>query len=407
MIALIRGLPKSIRRSLVPVPDVAEACLAAMAPSGEPLTRVLAEQLKRLKGVYVPEDAWDEGALPGYLRLNLQVLDDRGHPLVEGRDLTRLRQRFGGRGDRPYHAFSGVELEREGLKSWDFGELPESVDLERGGVRLRGFPALVDEGDSVALRLLDAQSNAEPVNRRGTRRLVMLRLAREIRYLRKNLPGLERMKLQYATVADPPAGFQLPPGDGLEEDLVALVVDATFLAGRPRIADAAAFEGRIEAHRGELMGRALEMLPVVGELMGLQHAVRKRLGAATQVNWLASVEDMKRQLDRLVYRGFVQQTPWERLTRFPRYLRALELRIDKLGTALARDRQRMAEMAEVEQAWRERDERAREKGVFDPRLDEIRWMLEELRISLFAQELGTAYPVSVKRVGRRWRELGL
>ena len=407
VIALIRGLPKAIRKSLVPVPDVADACIAHLTPSDTPLTRALAEQLKRLKAVYVPEDAWNEEGLPDYLRMNIRVVDERGKRIGEGKDLVRLRREFGGRGDQAYHKFSGVSLEREGLRDWDFGSLPETVELDRGGIRLQGFPALVDEGESVALRILDARANAEPVNRRGLRRLIMLRLSREVRYLRRNLPGLDQMKLQYAAVAGPPADLT-PVADGdLEGDLVALIIDMTFLEGRSRIGDGEEFNRRLEAHRGEMMSRALEVLPLIREVMGLHHEVRKRLRKATQVNWLASVNDIGEQLGRLVFRGFILHTPWDKLTQFPRYLRAIGLRIDKLETALARDRQRMQEMSGPYQMWRQRDESLRASARRDPRVDEMRWMLEELRVSLFAQELGTAYPVSVKRMERRWRELGL
>ena len=407
VIALIRGLPKAIRKSLVPVPDVADACMAHLTPSDTPLTTALGEQLKRLKAVYVPEDAWDEGGLPGYLRMNVRVVDERGKRIGEGKDLAQLRRRFGGSGERTYHAFSGVSLERKGLRDWEFDTLPETVELDRGGIRLQGFPALVDEGESVSLRILDARTNAEPINRQGVRRLIMFRLAREVRYLRRNLPGLEQMKLQYATVAEPPAGLD-PAGKGdLENDLVALIIDMTFLEGRPRIGDRETFDRRLEAHRGEMMNRSLEILPLVREVMSLHHGLRKRLRKASQVNWLTSVNDIGGQLERLVYRGFILDTPWEKLAQFPRYLRAIGLRIDKLETALARDRQRMEEMSGQFLRWRQRDESLRESGRKDPRVDEIRWMLEELRVSLFAQELGTAYPVSVKRMERRWQELGL
>ena len=155
------------------------------------------------------------------------------------------------------------------------------------------------------------------------------------------------------------------------------------------------------------MNRALEILPVVRDLMNRYHALRKRLRVATQINWFSSVNDVNGQLDRLVHEGFIQHTGWDHLTQLSRYVRAIDLRLDKLGTALLRDRQRMDEMSELYRAWQQRDEHLRETGRRDERIDEMRWMFEELRVSLFAQELGTAYPVSVKRVTKRWQELGL
>ena len=407
IVALLRSLPKSLRRSFVPIPDYADACLRALEPSDRPLTRALGEQLKAMTGVHVPEDAWHEEQLPEHLRMHFQLLDDRGRVLASGRDLLQLKQRHGRPADSGIRGLADPSLEREGLRDWTFGELPASVTLERGGIRLKGFPALVDEGDSVALRILDSQANAGRANRAGLRRLLMLRLSREIRYLRKNLPGLQSLRLIYAKAAKPPPGLERPQQPDLEPELLALILDLTFQEGLPPVRDREVFLGRIEARKGLLMSQAEEALTLVTEILNRFQQLRRHLSGLTQINWVASVTDARQQLDRLVFQGFLQHTPYQRLQQFPRYLKALLLRLEKLEQAATRDRQLLREMQGLYGQWQQWDERCRRSGKPDPRIEELRWLFEELRVSLFAQQLGTDRPVSLKRIERRWKELGL
>lgn len=407
VIALLRGLPKPIRKSFVPVPDYANACLKVIEPSDKSLTRVLAEQLKKITGVHIPEDAWESESLPGHLRMNFQVLDEKGKQIDAGRDLIILKKRHGGKGGESYHSLPDSGLEREGLTDWDFATLPETVEMSRGGIKLRGFPALIDEGDSVALRVLDSQLNAEKASRAGLRRLYMLKLAKDIRYLRRNLKGLEKMRLQYAKAASPSIGFTMQGKQGLEGELVALIVDLTFVEGLPEVRDESSFKARIEERRGELMALTNEATVLLGKILSQYQQVRKALSAATQINWMLSVSDMNQQLDRLVFQGFLQHTPYQQLKQLPRYLKALAMRIEKLQHAASRDQQLVREMQSLFQQWQTRDEKYRESGKIDERVEEMRWQFEELRVSLFAQELGTAYPVSLKRIEKRWKALGL
>ncbi|MCB1759451.1 MAG: ATP-dependent RNA helicase HrpA, partial [Gammaproteobacteria bacterium] len=407
VVALLRALPKSLRKSFVPVPEYADACLNALEPSDKPLTRALAEYLKEATGVYIPEDAWQEQLIPDYLRMNFLLLDANSQVLDEGRDLAELKRKHGNAqgvaGDRS--PLAGIE--RKGVKRWDFGALPLSVERNRGGLSLPGFPALVDRGDAVDLRLLDSAAQALHAQRAGVRRLLMLAMPRDIRYLRRNLPGIRSLQLQYAKVAEAAEGLRLHAGDSLEEEVVALIVDLTFLEGLPEIRDQQSFERRLQQRRGDLMEQAAGVMQLLGEVLPSYHHIRTSLAAITQSNWMASVEDIRGQLDALVYRGFLQNTPYPQLQQLPRYLRAIELRMEKFGHALARDLKLMAEMRDLYQSWLQREAQYRRDGKRDDRIEELRWQFEELRVSLFAQELGTAHPISVKRIARRWRELGL
>jgi ATP-dependent helicase HrpA len=407
IIGLLRGLPKQLRRSFVPIPDVADACIKHMVPGDKPLIRALGEELKRLKGVHVPEDAWCEVELPGHLRMNIQVVDVKGRTLAVDRDLVKLKREHGGDSEHSYHQHSDTGLEREGIKSWDFGELPESLELNRGGIKLRGFPALVDAGESVDFKVLDSSSNAQRVTRAGIRRLIMLKLAQDMRYLKRNLNGLAQMKLQYAKAPSAPPGLESESTrSGLDNELVELVVDLTFLEDRETPRNAASFESRINAHKGALMSQANEACSLVAEILQGYQQVRKQLAGLTQLNWMISINDLKQQLDRLIFKGFLQCTPYAQLMQIPRYLKAMGMRMDKLQHAAARDQQRLREMQNLYQQWQQYDERYRNSGTADERVEELRWMFEELRVSLFAQELGTVYPVSLKRLEKRWKELG-
>ncbi len=407
IIALMRGLPKQLRKSFVPVPEYADACLKTMQPSDKPLVRELGEQLKAMTGVHVPEDAWDEATVPEYLRMNYQVVNDKGVTIATGRDLSQLRRRYASGETAPVQPLAASGLEQEGLTDWDFGELKESVQLERGGIKLTGFPALVDEGDSVALRVMDSRPNAERAMRAGLRRLFMLRLAKDMRYLKKNLPGLEKMRLQYTNAAKAPDGYASKAKPDLQAELVALVVDLTFIEGKPSLHNTQEFQARITECKGRLMSVAEDVVVLVQEILDAYQQVRKLLAKSNRINWMSSVTDINQQLDRLVFRGFLQLTPYSQLQHLPRYLKAITLRLEKLAHAAARDQLRVREMQGLYQQWRGWDEKCRKNQKVDERIEEMRWAFEELRVSLFAQELKTEYPISLKRLEKRWKEMGL
>jgi len=406
-IGLLRGLPKALRRSLVPIPETTDQCLQTLQASDRPLTRALGDELKRIAGVYVPEDAWHTDGLPEHLRMNFRILDPAGKVLAAGRDLPALKRRFGEQVKQSFAALPASPLERDGITDWDFPALPESVALERGRVKLRGYPALVDRGESVSIRVLDSQASASRAQRGGLRRLIMLRLPREMRYLRKHLPGLQRMRLLYANAAPPPAGLLLAPDNDLGQELLVLTVDRCFLEDQLPLSSKQDFEARIESRKAALVPTANEICELVGRILERCHEARKKLSATTQIHWEASVTDMREQLDRLVFRGFLRCTPYAALQQFERYLTAIERRLEKLFHAALRDQQRMREMEWLHREWLRREEQCRRGGKPDERIEELRWALEELRVSLFAQELKTQYPVSVKRLEKRWRELGL
>lgn len=408
--ALLKSLPKAIRRQLVPIPDYAERCMQALPLSDAPLVQTLGATLKQLAGLHVPEDAWQPEQLPPHLHLRLRVLDDDGRStLAVSRDLLDLQKRYAGTarkmtGDTSQRA----NVADEALTDWSCGSLPGEVVQRSGRLQVKGYPALIDEGDHVRVKAVDSLAAAQRQHRIGLRRLLMLREHKAARALKKNIRGVKEMRLQYAKAGLPPTGA--PPDDtDLIDQLVEVAFDRAFLTESAwDIRDPQAFDSCREQGRSKLGPALLDISGLVAAILAEAHAVRATLAKTTQPNWQASVDDMQAQLDRLVYRGFVHATPGERLAHLPRYLKGIGLRLEKLQSGgAARDQQRMDEMAGVHSRWLQRWQQAEQAGVFDVRLDEIRWLLEELRVSFFAQELKTPAPVSIKRINKRWETLGL
>ncbi|MEA3303486.1 MAG: ATP-dependent RNA helicase HrpA, partial [Pseudomonadota bacterium] len=404
IVTLLRGLPKSLRRHFVPIPDTAARLVEELANTDAPLLQVVGQHLQRLGGIYIPEDAWHDESLPSHLRMNVCVVDNQGEMLGEGRDLAALKRKYASQGGAGHTSLPGHSIECKEITRWDFEELPQQVTLNHTGIKLTGYPALVDEGNSVAIRVLDSQATAQQAHHAGLRRLIMLTLHEQMRYLRKQLPHLNQMRLQYAKAVKP-AG--LKTAVSLEEELLTLIIDRTFLTDNPDIRSRNEFESMISKRKGDLMEFSNSSCQLVAEILTLYQKVRKTLSATTAINYLASVRDMQQQLDQLVYQGFLQNSEWRHLQRYPSYLKAMALRLDKLKHAVHRDQEKMREMAAFLQQWQQRYERMQQRSQYDERLDELRWSIEELRISLFAQEVKTAYPVSLKRLQQRWQKLGL
>ncbi len=407
IIALLRGLPKHLRKSFVPVPDYADACLKAMQPSERPLTQLLGEELKRMTGVHIPEDAWQQQAIPPHLRMSYRLLNDQGRSIATGQDLQQLKKAYGDVAEQSFKGLSLPTLERDNLKDWDFGDLPESVPLERAGIKMQGYPALVARQGRVSIRVLDSRPKAAQAMKAGLRALIMLKLAQEMRYLRRNLPELHTMQLQYAKAAAAPEGLLLDPAKDLESELLSLIVDRTFIEGRPPIRTETQFAQRITAEKSGLMAVANESCRVVSRILSEYQQARKALSGSMPVNLIPMISDMQQQLDRLMFRGVLQHTPWQNLQHFPRYLKAIVMRREKLGHAAGRDLQQMREMQRLYSRWQEKDQATCRAGQPDARVEELRWSFEELRVSLFVQELKTAAPISLKRIEKRWKALGL
>jgi len=275
--------------------------------------------------------------------------------------------------------------------TWTFGELPELMEIRKGGTSLIGFPALIDRGDTVSIEVFDEPEAAAAKHRAGLRRLFALQIRDALKYLEKNIPDLQKMAAAYM-----PLGTQ----EELREQIIEVALDRAFLQP-PLPGNEADFKRRVDEGRGRLTLIANEVARLAATILA-EYATAARKIRDTK-NQPDAAADAAQQLQRLVPRRFLATTPWTQLQHFPRYLKAITLRLDKLRSDPARDGAKLSELKPQEQRyWRLVAER---KGVVDERMQEFRWLLEELRVSFFAQELRTPQPVSVKRLDKLWGQL--
>jgi ATP-dependent helicase HrpA len=279
----------------------------------------------------------------------------------------------------------------EKLTTWNFGKLPELLEIRRGGQTLFGYPALVDRGTHCDVEVFDSPDEAARIHRAGLRRLFALQLKEPIKYLEKNLPGLREMAMQFM-----PRGTQ----EELRDQLIDTALDRACLQD-PLPDDDVTFHTRRDEGRSRLTLLAQEIARLIGQILTEYASVTKKLVQAKP--FAAAYADMQNQLDALIGKRFVIDTPYAQLAHFPRYLKGIALRIDKLKADSARDARQFAEFQPLLQNYQRA--LAQRGGVMDARLTEFRWLLEELRISLFAQELRTPMPVSVKRLYKVWESM--
>lgn len=394
--ALIRSLPKSLRRNFVPAPDFARACVQALVPDRAPLQEAVADQLRRMTGVEVEAGAFDAARLPAHLHMRFRVVDTRGRTLAAGRDLSALRAELAGRAREQFARLSDTGFERDDVNTWDFGDLPAQVDLERAGLTLRGYPALVPEDGRIALRLLETAAEARRRMPEGLVALFAREHGQEVKYVRRNLPGLNTMCLRYA----PLGGCE-----DLREDLVHMSIRRALLPDGEPVFTEREYRARSADARRRLVTAANELCALVERILALHHDVRKRLKGALPPAWLQAVGDIRSQLEHLVYAGFVRRTPDWALPHLPRYLQAVERRLERLQAQPGRDRQLQLQIAPLWERWLARRAQDPEAAAGDAELVRYRWLVEELRVSLFAQELGTAEKVSVKRLEEQWQRV--
>ncbi|MEA2320590.1 MAG: ATP-dependent helicase HrpA [Solirubrobacteraceae bacterium] len=383
---LIRSLPKDLRRPLVPVPEVTAQLLAELEPRRRPLLDALAEGLERLRGVRVPREAWDPTRLPPHLRMRFCVEDQDGAPIAAGHDLDRLREEVRPR-LRAQLAAAAPELERHGLRSWTIGTLPREVTLP--GTQLPAYPALVDEGETAGVRVLDTPQAQRAAMVAGTKRLLLLSVPSPVKSVRMD------NATQLALTAAPHAGPRAVLEDAAEAAVAALLAEA----GGPAW-DEPGFT-RLRGHvAGSLVATTERTVREVARVLDAARDVRRRLEPLTSAPLHEARRDVEDQLRRLLYPGFVAATGIDRLPDVERYLRAAARRLERLADAPAKDLERMREIHELEEAYHRRLAEWPRGRPLPGTLRQVPWMLEELRVSVFAQALGTRGSVSPKRIRR-------
>jgi len=393
--ALVRSLPKSVRRRLAPAPDRAAEALAGVGPEDGPLLEVLARRLARLAGEPVRPEDFDLSRVPPHLLVRFRVEDEEGREVAAGRDLAQLQRRLRGRVRRAVAA-AAPDLERQGLRSWEVGDLPRTVEVEVGGRRVRGYPALIDEGETVGVRVLTSPEDQERAMWTGTRRLLLLAAPAARRDAER------RLRAQPALVAARPP---LPTVAELADDCAAAAADRVIATHGGPVWEERAFAELAAGARARLVPLAVGAAGRAGELVAAAARLDGRLDEVRAPVLAPAVADMREQLHRLVRPGFVRAAGLGRLADIGRYLEGIRVRLDKLGERAARDREAMAGVRELEAAYAAAVDALPPARRRDPAVVQVRWDLEELRISLFAQVLGTARPVSERRIRRALAEI--
>jgi ATP-dependent helicase HrpA len=388
---LAKSLPQKLRHRLGTLPEFAEAFLAAGESADLPLTEAIARYARRELGLDIPHDSFRPEMLPTHLSMNFRVVDEHGRQLGMGRNLAQLRAELGARAGEQFSKLAKESVESEKYTAWDFGDLDEVMEIRRGSQSLVGYPALVDQGDGVSLEVLDSEDKAQAAHRGGLRRLFMLQLKEQARFIEKSLPGLQTMSLQFTPFGD--------AGD-LRRQLLSASFDRACLA-EPWPRSKALFERRRDEARSRVNLIAQEIARLLGVILAEYAALQKKLQQAK--GFPDTVRDIQQSLARMLPKDFIQNTPYERLQHFPRYLKAAGLRLDKLRADPQRDARLAAELAPLQTLWQR--EQARRAGADDPQLEQFRWLLEELRVQLFAQELRTPSPVSSKRLVKMWQTM--
>jgi ATP-dependent helicase HrpA len=425
--ALLKSLPQKPRSRFVPLPESASRIAQALAQPGAwaegSLTDALLKIVRDTTSLDVKRADFKLDMLPAHLFMNFRIADEHGRQLGMGRNLGALKAELGAQARGAFQALAGMKVgatgphpsplppagegaklplptgERVGVRggaeeryiAWTFGELPELMEIRKGGTSLVGFPALVDRQEAVAIEVFDEPEVAAGKHRAGLRRLFALQIKDALKYLEKNIPDLQKMAVAYM-----PLGTQ----EELREQIIEVALERAFMQ-EPLPTNEADFKRRIEEGRGRLTLIANEVARLASILLA-EYATAARKIKDTRVQPEATA-DAAQQLQRLVPKRFLAVTPWAQLQHFPRYLKAITLRLDKLRADPARDTARLAELKPQEQRyWRLVAER---KGAVDSRMQEFRWLLEELRVSFFAQELRTPQPVSIKRLDKLWGQL--
>jgi ATP-dependent helicase HrpA len=387
---LIRSLPKQLRTTFVPVPDTARAVLPRLGPARGDLLDALGTELSRLGGVHIPRSAWDRSRLPAYLQITFRVVED-GRVLAEGKDLDQLRGQLRPRLQATLsEAATGIT--RTGLRTWEVGTLPRV--FSHGEVR--AYPALADTGDAVDVRLFETRAQADAAMLRGTRRLLLLQVPSGARAVASRLPVSAKLAM---------SRHPYPSTDALLDDCAAAAADQVITEAGGPAWDEAGFARLLEAARLALAARTADVVALAARALGEAHQVEASLAATPSPPVRAAFTDLRAQLARLVHPGFVAETGTRRLPDLVRYLRGMSRRLEKMPEALGRDAERMAVVQRVSEDYQQTLADLPPARRDDPDVREVRWMIEELRVSLFAQTLGTSGPVSERRIEKALDQL--
>ena len=389
VIALIKSLPKSYRRNFVPAPNYAQAFLGRAAPLEKPLLDTLIYELRRMTGVTVEAEHWNWEQIPSYLKMTFRVVDENGKKIAESMNLDELKFSLKDRVQESISAVADDGIEQSGLHIWSFAELPQCYEQKQRGFSVKAFPAIVDEKDAVGIKLFETEFEQAVAMQQGLRRLLLLNVPSPIKYLHEKLPNKAKLGLYFT-----PFGRVLD----LIDDCIACAVDKLIADFGGFVWNEEGFDKLRDFVRENVNEVTVDIAQKVEQILTLTHQLNQRLKGKMDFTMAFALSDMKSQISGLIYQGFVQKSGYARLPDLFRYLQAIDKRMDKLAQDVNRDRAAMLRVEQVQQAYQQLLAKLPKSKPISDEVAEIRYMIEELRVSLFAQQLGTKYQVSEKRI---------
>nr|WP_220756661.1 ATP-dependent RNA helicase HrpA [Shewanella colwelliana] len=394
-IALIKSLPKALRRNFVPAPDYAKACLQAMKATDIGLLDAMCKQLLRMSGVRISPEDFDLSQLTAHLLINFNVEDDKGKVISQGRDLETLKSQLQGQVTQAIRNVAETGIEKADLTEWNFGSLPKQYEKRKGNFEVKAFPALVDDRTSVSIKLFDDENEASRVHRNGLQRLLLINIPSPVKHLQNSLPNKAKLAMYF----NPFGQVHI-----LIDDILSAAVQQLLDEKGLDVRNAEQFDQAKDWVRQELNPTAAKIALKVEEILTLYQKVKKRLKGKISLDIAFAMSDIQAQLDKLVFKGFVEQCGWQRLPDLVRYLKAIDNRLDKLPVDPNRDRLHLHSINNVQKLLDEQLAKVPRTIPIPEALIDARWMIEEYRVSCFAQVLGTAYPISEKRIMHRISE---
>ena len=392
IIALIKSLPKSLRRNLVPAPNYAEAFLERIKTTDQPILESLENEFRKMTGVKITSEDWQLDQVPDYLKMTFSIINSNNEEIASGKDLVLLKEQLKNEVQKALSTLTTkkiVSIEQSNITDWNFGTLPTTYEEKQKNYTVKAYPALIDHQDSVSIELVDNQEEQQKLNKLGLRRLLMLNIPSPIKYLHEKLPNKSKLGLYFNSF-----GTVLM----LIDDCIACAVDELIDKYNQNIQNQDQYQKLLDYTKTNINETVIDIAKQVESILTLHYNINKKLKGRVDLSLAFALSDIKRQLSNLVYKGFVADSGYKRLADVYRYLLAIEKRIEKLMGNVTKDRQSMNIIEEVENQYEKWVNSLPQIVRSKDSVINIRWMIEELRVNLFAQQLGTPYPISPKRV---------
>ena len=391
IISLIKSLPKSLRKSLVPAPNYAEAFLNRANSTASPLLETLQNEFRKMTGTKIEPSDWQLDQVPSYLKMNFSIVD-HDREIAFGKDLVKLQEQLKKEVQQALSSLTqkkSIKIEKNNITDWDFGSLPAIYEEKQNNYIIKAYPAIIDNQHSVSIKLVDSLEEQKRLSKLGIRRLLILNIPSPIKYLHEKLPNKSKLGLYFNSF-----GTVL----NLIDDCIACGVDHLIEKTNQIIDNQQQYQQLLTYTKSHINETVVDIAKQVESILTLHFNINKKLKGRVDLSLAFALSDIKQQVSELVYKGFVAQTGYDKLPDIYRYLSAIEKRLEKLGSNMAKDRQAMNIIEEVKNEYQTWLNSLPENQKSLSKVTNIKWMIEELRVNLFAQQLGTPYPISAKRI---------